>query len=391
MKPRIFGIETEYGVHPLQSFNPVDFFLPNGGRLYDDGNHPEYATPECRNPRDLVIYDKAGEHIVQSHFKGNTIEYRFFKHSTDGQYAYFGCHENYSSTHVKNTFSLVPFLITRQVFTGSGWLSPGGFQLSQRVYYIAQNCNYRSGFVTIKNGCTTRRRRCERYHVLSGEANMSEIATYLKVGTTALMFDLLEDGKLPFIGMKNRAQQFLSLSRDQTCQWLVHARWGSHKNERPISAVDILEMYLERADKYVSKDAVTDDILTKWSFVLDRLKKDPLSLHRWLDWPLKKLMLTQLAENAGVSIQDNLIKSADIEYHDVDRSCGHFYRLQRAGLVDRLVTDEEINDAVINPPSDTRALLRSKAVKKRWHLDGGSWCDMGGEVYIHDPFQTIRD
>jgi len=237
MKRRIFGLENEYGLtctlNGQRRLSPdnvarylfekvipgarnANVFLENGARLYlDTGFHPEYATPECDDVAELVIHDKAGERIVEDllhqaekrlredGISGNIL---LFKNNTDSAGNSYGCHENYlvsrDVSFQRLAEALIPFFVTRQIFAGAGKVlqTPRGFHycLSQRAQHICQEI---SGATTSSRSIINTRdephadaERYRRLHVIVGDSNMSEVATYLKIGTTALVLDMIEDG-----------------------------------------------------------------------------------------------------------------------------------------------------------------------------------------------------
>ena len=245
MKPRIFGIETEYGLtakvgprwgltsetafnvirHLFETIDLRDTncFLENGARLYlDGGDHPEYATPECDDVMELVAHDKAGERILEERLRraelrlgeeGAPTQIRLFKNNTDSAGNYYGCHENYlvrrDVDFARLSTALVPFLVTRQVFAGAGkaYQTRDGIQycLSQRGQQpVFESAATPYPFIDTRDQPLADAARYRRLHVVIGDANMSEVATYLKVGTTALLLGSA-CGQLPALPGRARA------------------------------------------------------------------------------------------------------------------------------------------------------------------------------------------
>src|SRR5256714_11409379 len=310
-------------------------FLRNGGRLYIDavGSHEEYATPECTDLEDLVAHDRAGRAILQTilqdlgldesvSFHNNAIDH-FGGHT-------FGCHENYLVQIEDRFFTdalsyLLPFLVTRQIYAGIGrvgghrltrpssksnimtlgehevdyvWVSnfygveidpTVDFQLSQRADHIVKTISSRVRFnraiINPKWDSYYSYSNLHRLHVLFGESNMSEYALLLKVGTTSLVLDLIEEGTVPpDVEVADPLETLRSVSRDPTLKWPVRMRSG-----KTISAIDLQRRYLDAAKRYLyRKDAQTDMVLREWEAILASLESDPLSTADRLDWSAKK-------------------------------------------------------------------------------------------------------
>lgn len=235
-----------------------------------------------------------------------------------------------------------------------------------------------------------------RLHVINGDANMCEVATFLKAGTTALVLDMLEDGIIPAVELDNPVKAFKGISVDQSRKWNVRLR-----NGRTSSAVAIQREYLESAKAaYAGRDYDTDEILGRWERTLDALERNPMELMGQVDWVTKMGLLHNLMDRNGATLHDKKIKNAALQYHDVDRSSGLFYFMQGKGICERVVSDSEIEHAVHNPPADTRAFLRGKATG----LDFVSGVDWGGftiqgaeknegnvEVKLNEPFAGTAD
>lgn len=417
---RIVGIETEYGTSSAWLLkgneerhygNIEDFFngragysaqfLQNGGRFYKDnvGDHPEYATPECLSPRDAVIYDKAGELIVQESLPGIT----FYKNNVDSFNATYGCHENYSVhpelfLDAKALLGAVPFLVTRQLFSGSGKIRNGRYQIYQRAEHIEKIIGYKTtGERAVIN---TRDEPLaswyKRLHIILGDSNMSEIATYLKTGTMSLVLDLLEDRKVPKIGLEDPIQAIREISGDETYKWIVRSSRGK------ISAVDVQRIYLAACQIYRGRDSITDDILNKWEYVLDCLETDINKLGACIDWVIKKNMLESFIDEFCLGWDNDAVHNMELEYHNISRRDGLFYYLQQEGFVQRLISDSEIQNAVLNPPKNTRAWFRGKASRKNLNSqdrffttilwDSVSYHNNGkkGILSMGNPFKTYR-
>ena len=361
----IYGLETEFGFFPddvqvenLFESRFSDRFHQNGGRIYVDPlEHPEYATPECTNPRDLLIWDKAGELVVAKLLEGS--RYRLFKNNRDSKGNTWGCHENYSPvpqqlSSSQSSGTLNSFLISRTIMTGSGRLESQGYGIYQK------NREMRYG---VKD---------DRLHVVSEDSNMSEVSTVLKAGTTGLVLQLIADG---FVYNEAVDLPNLFLHRKLKDPTTFRERFGVY--------IQTQRRFLEAAKQYRGQDPATDGVLVLWEYVLDQLEDNFMNLSRDLDWVIKLKLLTDCAEDFGWSWTDPRMKDLDIQYHDIDRQRGLFYRLQSTGETNRIVTSEEIEHAVENPPEDTRAWVRGNFARNGGSIETGNWHEING-VYI-DP------
>lgn len=416
-------------------------FLTNGGRLYIDavGSHEEYATPECVSFRDLVAYDRAGRELLQSLLDDLDLQdvVSFHNNSVDhfGGHT-FGCHENYLVRTDEEKFAsmisaLLPFLITRQIFAGVGrvgghrltrpdsrsnimtmsdhevdfvWVSnfygvevdPSvDFQLSQRADHIVRTVSSRVRFnraiINPKwDGFYTYRNR-HRLHLLYGESNMSEYATMLKVGTTSIVLDLIEDGVAPDdLQIAEPLWALRRISRDPDWRWEVPLQSG-----RTIGAVDLQRLYLRAAQRYYAgRDEESDWTLAEWERTLDDLERDPLSTADRLDWAAKRVLYEQYVESEGVSWQDDVMHSLDLEYHNVNIATGLYGGLEATGVIQRVTTDVEIARAMAEPPDNTRAYARGKIVealirrpRARYIVDWDAvFVEPKRQITLRDPF-----
>ncbi len=420
-------------------------FLKNGGRLYIDavGSHEEYATAECCDLLDLVRHDRAGRMLLAQlvselglddavSFHNNSIDH-FGGHT-------FGCHENYLVQIEDKFFTdalsfLLPFLVTRQIYAGIGrvgghrlarpssknnimtlgehevdyvWVSnfygveidnTVDFQLSQRADHIVKTISSRVRFnraiINPKWDSYYSYSNLHRLHILFGESNMSEYAAMLKVGTTSLVLDLIEEGTVPAdVEVADPLETLRSVSRDPTMKWLVRLR-----NGKTISAIDLQRRYLEAAQRHRRhRDAQTDMVLVEWERTLDDLETDPLSTADRLDWSAKKVLYQQYIEETGVSWKDDILQSLDLEYHNVNPNAGLFYGLEAAGAMRRLVTDAEVEAAITIPPQNTRALGRGYIVSQLLAKQGTRYVIDWDAVYIErnrqldlkNPFNTYE-
>ncbi|MCZ6876066.1 MAG: proteasome accessory factor PafA2 family protein [bacterium] len=407
MRKRIYGLESEFGIaftsqgrRTLPSEKVVRYlfeklittegflnvFLENGARFYlDTGCHPEYATPECASPRDVVIYDKAGERILENLLnyaqdkvreEGFHGDLAIFKNNTDFVGNSYGCHENYLADRTADFYYmaelLIPFLVTRQIFTGAGkvFRTRRGtvFHVSQRAQHIRQKI---SGTTTNERSIINTRdephaikEKYRRLHIIVGDSNMSEFTTYLKVGTTAIVLQMIEDDFItPNFSLRNPVRAIKDISRDLTCREPVPLN-----NGKKFSALELQKEYLDLAHRYYSTRPMSpaaEDILNKWEFVLTNLKEEPLQLHRHIDWIAKMHLLKAYGERTKLSqeaIGDRMLM-LDLQYHDIRRNKGLYYVLERRGRVERIANDAEIDKATVDPPQNTRAKMRGELIK----------------------------
>jgi hypothetical protein len=454
MENRIFGIETEYGCLPPDSdpFLSPDFisvktkdcvfyrenlgivdihyrgrdeppgnggFLFNGGRLYIDMGHLEYATPECRGLFDLVAADRAGEWIVQNALEklGLAEKATFFKNNVDHYTgATFGCHENYLVRR-DVPFSqvllpaMLPFFVTRQIFAGTGRVGCHTdifeygnsedegvtYQISQRADHIVteiyQWIQFSRAIINTRDEPLADWGLYRRLHLLVGDSNMSEYVTALKVGTTALILDLIEERLIPEINLLDPVKAIREISRDLSYKWEVQLADG-----RYTTATEIQRHYLDLAERYMrGKDREGDWVLDEWRFVLDGLVYDPMSLIDRVEWVAKKWLLENFINEEGLDWRDSWIQSLDLEYHNLNPAKGLYFDLLERGLMKRVLDDGQIKRAMLRPPQNTRARARSEVMqaltgqKARYVIDWDS-IYVEDEKYLNldDPFLTYE-
>ena len=406
MRRRIFGLESEYGLSctregcppvPVEvlarylfeevvpcSLTP-NIFLPNGARLYvDTGFHPEYATPECDAVLDLVACDRAGERIVEDLVRraqrrlpehGITGHVRAYKNNTDSAGNSYGCHENYLVSRDTSfgylVETLIPFLVTRQIFTGAGRVHHGSdgyeYHLSQRALHISDEIS--GSTVSGRPIINTRDEphadagRFRRLHVIVGDSNMSEVATYLKIGTTAIVLDMIEDGFFDRdYSLQSPVQAIRDISHDPTLKETIKLKDG-----RSISALQLQMEYLEYATRYVdtvAPDPISKEVLLRWTDVMEKLESDPMQLDRELDWVIKRQWIESYMTRNRLSWRDPKISLMDLQYHDIRPDRGVYYKLAARDMVERITDDETIERAKHEPPQTTRARLRGEFIRQ---------------------------
>jgi Pup amidohydrolase len=361
-----------------------DLVLSNGARFYNDHAHPEYSTPECTTLRQLVAQEKAGERILAECARRRNQklpqgqEVRIYKNNTDFVGHSYGCHDNYlmrrDVSWDRIVSGVLPFLITRQIFAGAGKMGieaesvasqPGIFQISQRADFfsvlVSIDTMNRRPLVNTRDEPHADASRYRRLHIIVGDSNMSQWATALKVGTTALVLDLIERGEAPQLEIAQPIEANKSISRDQNYDWIIELKDG-----RKISAIDVQRIYLRAASK-AGLNAGDEDrqwILREWENVLNDLERDANLARDRIDWVAKKLLLNELQEEEKLAWSDPWLQSIDLEYHNVDLERGLYYELVRQGVMRHVVTEEEIKSAIFSPPETTRAFFRGRSVAR---------------------------
>jgi proteasome accessory factor A len=358
--------------------------LENGARLYlDVGSHPEYATPECDSLTDVVAHDKAGERILEGlvhsaeqrlEEEGIRGEIYLFKNNTDSAGNSYGCHENYLVSRHKDFHRtvdvLIPFLVTRQIFLGAGKLTqtPRGtsFSISQRAEHIwegVSSATTRSRpIINTRDEPHADAERFRRLHVIAGDSNMSEYATFVKVGTVVALLQMIErDVVFRDLTLENPIRSIRDVSHDLTCRKKVRLA-----NGRELSALDIQWEYLDRAMRFARSPGFPPQIqraVDMWEHLLTGLEKDPMTLDREVDWVMKHKVLERYREQRHLPMADPRLAMLDLSYHDVDRTRGVYNMMAAKGMVDRIVSDTEIANAIRTPPQTTRARLRGEFIR----------------------------
>jgi proteasome accessory factor A len=404
---RIFGLENEYGVtctlRGQRRLSPDEVarylfrrvvswgrssnvFLANGARLYlDVGSHPEYATPECDSIYDLVVHDKAGERILEQLLASAEQRLReegirgviyLFKNNTDSAGNSYGCHENYLTSR-RDDFShyvevLIPFFVSRQIYAGAGKVLQTArgamYCISQRAEHIwegVSSATTRSRpIINTRDEPHADAERYRRLHVIVGDSNMSEYANFLKVGATSILLRMLEEPSVVLRDMtlENPIRAIREISHDMTCTRRVRLA-----NGREASALEIQSEYLNRALRYADTRGLSpleQLALEMWEHSLTGIEKDPLSLDRECDWVIKHNLIEAYRDRHDLPLTHPRVALMDLQYHDVNRDRGLFYRMQQRGLVDRMCQDEDIATAVEQPPQTTRARLRGEFIRR---------------------------
>jgi proteasome accessory factor A len=407
MERRIYGLENEYGVtctfRGQRRLSPDEVarylfrrvvswgrssnvFLRNGARLYlDVGSHPEYATPECDTPVDLVTHDKAGERILEGLLmdaerrlreEGIAGDIYLFKNNTDSAGNSYGCHENYLVGR-HGEFSrladvLIPFLVTRQVICGAGKVlqTPRGavYCVSQRAEHIwegVSSATTRSRpIINTRDEPHADAERFRRLHVIVGDSNMNECTTLLKIGSADLVLRMIEAGVvLRDLSLENPIRAIREISHDMTGRRRVKLA-----NGREASSLEVQREYYTKASDFVARrgsDPVAERVLDLWDRTLTAIETGDLDLvAREIDWVTKYQMIERYREKHGLPLSSPRVAQLDLAYHDVNRDRGLYYLLERKGAVKRVTSDLAIFEAKSVPPQTTRARLRGEFIRR---------------------------
>ena len=407
MHRRIFGIENEYGVtctfHGQRRLSPDEVarylfrrvvswgrssnvFLRNGARLYlDVGSHPEYATPECDSLASLVAHDKAGERILEGlvvdaekrlHDEGIAGDIYLFKNNTDSAGNSYGCHENYNVGR-HGEFSrmadvLIPFLVTRQLICGAGKVLQtqrgAVYCLSQRAEHIwegVSSATTRSRpIINTRDEPHADAERYRRLHVIVGDSNMNESTTMLKVGSADLVLQMLEHGvTFKDLALENPIRAIREISHDLTGTRQVRLAAG-----RSASGLDIQREYYSKAVDFVERTGVDESskrVLELWGRTLDAVQQGDLTkIDREIDWATKYQLIERYRAKHNLPLSSPRVAQLDLAYHDIQRTRGLYYLMQRRGLVDRITNDLTVFEAKNVPPQTTRAKLRGDFIRR---------------------------
>jgi proteasome accessory factor A len=367
----------------------VNAVLTNGARYYVDHAHPEYSTPECSDPMQAVLYDKAGERILARSMEAARRmlpagqEIVVYKNNSDGKGNSYGCHENYLVDRnvpfailVRN---LIPWFVTRQVFTGSGKVgSENGadaceYQISQRADFFEEEVGLET---TLKRPIVNTRdephadpQKYRRLHVIVGDANLCEVSTFLKVGTTAIVLSMIEDGFVDKdLSVSTPVLAIKTVSHDPTCRATLDvAAFGT------CTAIDVQWEFLRLARKYTDEFGFESCggsehgpvVLDRWEQTLGALERDPFELDGQIDWVTKWKLLRAYVERDGLEWNDPKLELLAVQYHDVRPDRSLYERLVRAGKIERLVAENEVVEAMGYPPETTRAFFRGQCLA-RW-------------------------
>jgi proteasome accessory factor PafA2 len=381
------GFAREGSMPPEVETHLVNAVLTNGARYYVDHAHPEYSTPECSNPLELVCHDRAGEVILWRSMEATRRvlppgdDIIVHKNNSDGKGNSYGCHENYLLDR-QLPFSrivqrLTPHLVTRQVFCGAGKVGQenGGDADSQATFQISQRADFFEEEVgletTLKRPIINTRdephadpQKYRRLHVIVGDANLAEVATFLKVGSTAMVLAMIEDDFDPGQSLTLAApvSAIRSVSRSPELTALVELDSGER-----LTAVELQWELFGLARKYcddrgfdfVGGEAVGSMVLERWEHVLQGLETEPDRLADQIDWLAKKRLVDGYRERHGLKWGDHKLNALDLQYHDLRPEKSLFARLD----MERLVDPKDVEHCVTEPPTTTRAYFRGRCLQ----------------------------
>ncbi|HEX7739036.1 MAG TPA: depupylase/deamidase Dop [Marmoricola sp.] len=389
----------------------ANVILTNGARLYVDHAHPEYSSPECTGPLDAVKWDKAGEQVAldAARFANNPGEgdLVLYKNNTDNKGVSYGAHENYlvrrSTPFSAIVKHMIPFFVSRQVICGAGRVGIGqdgrtdGFQLTQRADFfeveVGLETTLKRPIINTRDEPHADPEKYRRLHVIIGDANLAEISTYLKVGTTSLVLAMVEAGVLDGtdLALSTPVASLRAVSHDPTLQHLVEMRDG-----RKLTAVQLQWEFHNAAAKFVADrygadaDDQTKDVLARWESVLERLERDPMECARELDWVAKLKLLQSYRDRDGLAWSDAKLHLIDLQYADIRPEKGLYHRLVSLGRIDRLLTDEAVEEAMHEPPEDTRAYFRGRCLAKYPDsIAAASWDSVIFDLPGHESLQRV--
>jgi proteasome accessory factor A len=405
------GFVAEGAMPPDIETHLVNTVLTNGARFYVDHAHPEISTPECADARDAVVWDKAAERIMQRSMQASATalpggnEIVVYKNNSDGKGNSYGCHENYLLAREvpfgRIVAQITPHFVTRQLFCGAGKVgceAPGvssadvPFQLSQRADFFEEEVGLET---TLKRPIVNTRdephcdsQKYRRLHVIVGDANLAEVATFLKVGTTATVLSMIEDDALPAdLVLANPVGTIKEVSWDRSLRRPLLLRDG-----RRLTAMELQWQLLESARKYEREhglesigDEVGAEVLRRWEEVLAGLESDRSSVAHLVDWVAKEQLMLAYMERHDIPWSDPRLRAMDLQYHDMRPERSLFARVG----AERITVDDEVDRAITEPPETTRAYFRGKCLQK-WpeSIVAANWDSLVFDVGA-DPLRRV--
>lgn len=388
----------------------ANLILTNGARLYVDHAHPEFSSPEVTNPLDAVLWDRAGMEIMADAAEAAThsgpFTIQLYKNNTDNKGASYGCHENYlmrrATPFADIVRDLTPFFVTRQVFAGAGRVGRGqegrepGFQLSQRADFfeveVGLETTLKRPIINTRDEPHADPERHRRLHVIVGDANLAEAATYLKMGSTSLVLALIEAGGMPdSLVLADPVREIHAVSHDPSLTHRLTLRDG-----RRMTALEIQRAYLEVAVALAEQQAVagvdaqTTDILQRWDRVLVDLAEDPRLAADRVDWSAKLSLLEGYRRRDGLDWGSARLELIDLQYADIRPERGLALRLEAGGRLERLTTASDVDRAREHPPTDTRAYFRGECLRRYGDaVAAASWDSVIFDIPGHDALQRV--
>ncbi|MBP3222339.1 MAG: Pup--protein ligase [Actinomycetaceae bacterium] len=442
---RIMGIETEYGLTCFSPhvdevktaeevaqllFRPVvqkshstNLFLPNGGRLYlDVGAHPEYATAECDNVRDLIAQDRAGDMLFSEMVRdaneelareGSQAQIHLFKNNSDSHGHSYGCHENYLVRRSRNfrahISSMIPFYVTRQIVCGAGniYVNENGeahYEFSARADQMFDAISAASTrtrpMVNTRDEPHADSDHYRRMHVIVGDSNMSQITTALKVVMTDLILMMFDaGGELPDLSLKDPVDAIRVVSKDMSGKTPLEGSSSSY------CALDIQRIIYEKTLSFLKEKGYEADFSDDYKYFIDLWERVLVGVENenWqsisaeIDWAAKYFLLHRYKERSLREWNDPAILRLNLAYHDVT-SAGLRASMEKQGLLKTFVDADKIEEATRVPPQTTRAVLRGAFIDKAWKTRKDyvtDWMNLRlleakgtRSILLKDPFAT---
>lgn len=444
MIQRIMGIETEYGVAcsdfsgahvdrdvadvTAQIFadmqartGATSAFLGNGGRLYlDIGDHPEYATAECTQLADVLAQDRAGDQMLAQmaldaeprlSAPDAPVRVHLFKNNVDAASHSYGCHENYLVRRrldfMDRLNDLVPFFVSRQLLVGAGYVhrEPGTvrFELSQRARHmhgaISTSSTRTRPMINTRDEPHADSEHYRRMHVIVGDSNMSESATLLKVGMTCAVLNVMESGvRLPAVSLADPMDAIRRIARDPSGKATLQLENGSVTSAHDIqrAVFDTVAGHYDREGWLDASDPLMLRVFDLWSRALDAFSSGDFSHVRTeLEWVAKYELITRYRHRYGVALSDDRISRLELAWHDISPA-GLRPRLESTGVLRRVLRDDDVATALVDPPMTSRARIRSAFIKaaqdhrRDYAVDWGLVRlfneGTGTTIHLDDPF-----
>lgn len=396
--------------------------LTNGARLYVDHAHPEYSAPEVLTPREALVWDRAGEHIMARAAAALAQEGdrtapapNLYKNNTDGKGASYGTHENYlmrrDTPFETVAAGLLPFFVVRQILCGAGRVGIGahseraGFQISSRADFmeaqVGLETTFRRPIVNTRDEPHAAAERYRRLHVIVGDANLCDVSGLLKVGTTSLVLGLIEAGAVPAdLALVDPVAEVRAVSHDTTLTHRLTLRDG-----RRLTGLELLWTYYELVETAFGAagppDADTAEVMQVWRDVLTRLGADVASCADSLDWVAKLALVQGYVERDDLTWNDPRLHAIDIQWSDVRPGKGLARKLEERGRIRRLVDEDAVLAAVTDPPESTRAWFRGECVRRYGpQVSAASWesvvfdvPELGGPRWVRtsEPLRGTKD
>lgn len=388
----------------------TNVILKNGARFYVDHAHPEYSSPEVTTPQDAVVWDKAGSQIIQEAAKlasksNPDGEIFIYKNNTDNKGVSYGTHENYQVSRAVPFADLVrvltPFFISRQIFTGLGRLGVGvvdkefKFQISQRADFfetlVGLETTMRRPIINTRDEPHADPNKFRRLHVIIGDANMSEIVNLVKMGSTSLILELIENDLVSDLALDlaDPLDALRVVSRDLELITPLKLL-----NGKTITALQMQQEFYKRVTNWIEKtcpdDEATKQVIHWWGYFLENLEKDKFKLANSVDWIAKYKLLLELKQRDNLAWSDPILQMMDLQYSDLNPHRGIALLLERRGSLKRITEDQAISDAIESPPLTTRAWFRGQALKKFPNqVAAASWDSIIFDVGADHPLVRI--